>query len=139
MPDDTLLHPKDIKIKTLDGDERTYFVSRLPAIAAREVITQYPISATPKVGDYARNVELMLRLMSYCGVVTADGSYLRFRTQALIDNHVPDGETLMRLEFEAFNHNTSFFRDGKMLNTLDSMFQRVIGSIAETLTRLSAK
>jgi hypothetical protein len=136
MPE--LLYPKEIQVKTLDGDERTYTISRFPSIAGREIIAKYPLSATPKLGDYAVNEETMLKLMSYVAVTT-NGVLLRLTTKALVDNHVPDWETLARIEVAMLGYNTSFFRQGEVSTFLKGMIQKYLVSASPMLKTLLAR
>lgn len=46
-------------------------------------------------------------MMAYVCAVS-DGEEIPLKTQTLIDNHVPDGESLIRLELEMLKYNTSF-------------------------------
>ena len=122
-----LLHPKEVEIPTLDGEMRTYIISRLPAIPGREVAVQYLPSAAPKVGDYHLNETLMRKLMCYVGVPREGADPLMLTTDALVNNHIPDWQTLCRLELAMMDHNTSFFRNGKA-----SIFLRGLGTKAES-------
>jgi len=115
------INPKDIPIKTLAGDEKTYRISRFPAVAGREIVAKYPLSGLPKLGDYAVNEETMLKLMSYV-FVEAGGDHLPLNTKALVNNHVPDLEALARIEFAMLSYNTSFFQSGKA-STFLSIFK----------------
>ena len=130
-----LIQPEDIVIDTVDGPI-TYVISKLPATLAREVITQYPLSALPKLGDYQRNEELMLKLMRHVGIAGKgkDGAPLVFITRALIDNHVPDFETLARLEMAMLERNCGFFRNGGASNFLKGVADKVQALILSTLT-----
>lgn len=131
-----LIQREEITVTTGAGDDVTYVISKLPATVAREVITQYPLSAIPKLGDYARNEELMLKMMRYAGVANKgpNGDDLVFRTRELIDNHVPDFETLARLEMAMLEKNCSFFARGKASNFLGSLVEKVQALITSTLT-----
>jgi len=131
-----LLKPQNLTVKDQDGNERNYIISRFPATVGREMLCQYPITALPKVGDYPANEGLMLKLMSYVAVPTkmGVGAPLRLTTQALVNNHVPDGETLMTIEKEMLTYNTSFFLRGKTLTFFDAIMQNVTKKIIETLT-----
>src|SRR5487761_2123203 len=103
-----LLAPIEIDIELPDGSVKKFILSQFPASVGREIITQYPTSAAPKIGSYALNEELMFKLMSYVAVPLADGLPLRLNSRALVDNHVPDFETLMRIEWEMMKYNCSF-------------------------------
>lgn len=131
-----LIQREEITVTTGAGDDVTYVISKLPATVAREVITQYPLSAIPKLGDYSRNEELMLKMMRYAGVANKgpNGDDLVFRTRELIDNHVPDFETLARLEMAMLEKNCSFFARGKASNFLGSLVEKVQALITSTLT-----
>lgn len=133
-----LIQPEQIDVLIGAGDEgtRPYIISKLPATVAREVITQYPMSALPKLGDYGRNEELMLKLMSYVAVpgAGANGADMQLRTRALVDNHVPDFETLVRLEMAMLEKNCSFFAKGKASSFLGSLAEKAQALITSTLT-----
>lgn len=126
-----MLEPKE-----LEGTP--YILSKFPATVGREIILQYPTSALPKVGDYATNEALMIKIMSYVGV-TIEGrdEPLMLKTRALIDNHVTDAETLMKLEWAMMNHNFSFFGNGSLSGILDRVAAQAVKLIQKTLTDLS--
>ncbi|HAT1515895.1 TPA: hypothetical protein I8W54_004300, partial [Morganella morganii] len=106
-----LIKPKEVQIKDVDGIEKTFVISRLPAVTGREILAKYPLSNAPKIGDYEVSKEAMLKMMAYVCAVS-DGEEIPLKTQTLIDNHVPDGESLIRLELEMLKYNTSFFGTG---------------------------
>jgi hypothetical protein len=129
-----LLEPVEREIELPEGGAKTFILSKFPAVAGREIITQYPTSAAPKIGSYSLNEELMLKLMSYVAVPMPDGKPLRLTTRALVDNHVPDFETLMRLEWAMMEYNCSFFRNGKMSGFLEALTEKAQALISSTLT-----
>jgi hypothetical protein len=131
-----LLEQEEIIIESARGEPITYVISKLPATLAREVITQYPLSALPKLGDYERNEELMLKLMRYVGIAGKgkEGAPLMFITRGLIDNHVPDFETLARLEMAMLEKNCGFFRNGGASNFLKGLADKVQNLLMSTLT-----
>ena len=93
-----MLQPKEYSVKTQAGDEKVYILSKFPVVAGREIVAKYPLSGMPKLGDYQVNEETMLKLMAYVAVPGANGEPLKLTTRALVDNHVPDWETLAKLE-----------------------------------------
>jgi hypothetical protein len=126
-----MLEPKD-----LDGTK--YVLSKFPATVGREIIMQYPSSAMPKIGDYATNEALMLKIMTYVGVrIDGRDEPLMLTTRQLVDNHVPDAEMLMRLEWAMMNHNFAFFQNGKLSGILDQVANRTVALIQKTLMDLS--
>lgn len=138
-----LLVPEEKTFDIPDGSKKTYVLSKFPATVGREIVTQYPISATPKLGDYKVNEELMIKLMGYVAVVTDSGSMIRLSTRALVDNHVPDFETLMKIEMAMMEKNCSFFARGKVSNFFEGLAAKFQTLSMKTLTdfarQLSAK
>lgn len=100
-----LIDPVEVEIKSSGGIVKVFTIGKMPATVGREVLAKFTLSNMPRVGDYDVSHEAMLKMMRY--VETEDG--IRLSTSALIDNHVPDGESLIRLEIEMMRHNTSFF------------------------------
>lgn len=129
-----LLEPIEQDIELTGGGTKKFILSKFPAIAGREIITQYPTSAAPKIGSYQLNEELMLKLMGYVAIAMPDGTPLRLSTRELVNNHVPDFETLMKIEFAMMQYNCSFFRDGKMSNFLEMLTEKALALISQTLT-----
>ena len=129
-----LIKPKNITVKDCDGGEHAFVISRLPATVGREILAKYPVSNIPKIGDYGVSTEAMQLMMKYVGIERDDGSVLRFSTQALIDNHVPDGEALIRLELEMLRYNTSFFGLAGNSDFVGSLLQKYLPLIIKTVT-----
>lgn len=132
----TLLEPKEITLKDQSGNERTYMISKFPAIAGREIVTKYPVSNIPKLGEYQVSEEIMVKAMSFIAAVGADGHETRLTTRALIDNHVPDWETLARLEWAILEYNVSFFGNGLNSAFFESISQKAVEWISSTLMPL---
>ena len=125
-----MIEPKEIEI-----DGKTFILSKFPAVAGREIIAKYPLTALPKVGDYEINQATMLKLMSFVGVPTESGQPLMLKTQSLIDNHVVSWETLAKLEMAMMEYNCSFFQDGKISGFLDNLGQMIPELITKILTQ----
>lgn len=135
-----MLHPKEIRVTTQAGDERVYILSKFPAVAGREIVAKYPLSAMPKLGDYAVNEETMLKLMAYVGAPIegrAEPQLLNLR--ALVDNHVPDWETLARVEIAMMEYNVSFFANGKACGFLEAIATKAQALLSRMLTDLSGQ
>ena len=131
-----LLKPKEFEIDTTDG-RKTYVLSRFPATVGREIIIKYPTANAPKLGDYKVSDETMLKVMSHVGVTRDNDVVLPLSTRALVDNHVPDAETLLKLEVAMFQYNYSFFGNGKAFNFLEEFMAKLPLLISKTLTILS--
>lgn len=131
----TPLEPKEVQILISEGVEKTFILSKFPAVAGREIVTQYPFSGLPKVGDYATNEEIMLKIMTYVSAVT-DGGTVPLVTREAINNHVPDFEVLIRIEWAMMEYNCSFFRNGKASTFLDDILAKLQASISLMLIPL---
>ncbi len=132
-----MIQPKEVQITTQAGEERTYIISKFPAVQGREIIAKYPLSAMPKLGDYAVNEETMLKLMSFVAVPRPDGSPQQLTTKGLVDNHVPEWETLARIEMAMMEYNCSFFANGQGSTFFALIAQKAQALISKTLTDLS--
>ncbi|ENN8378240.1 hypothetical protein ACAX46_003701 [Providencia rettgeri] len=130
-----LIKPKEVAIKDVDGIEKLFIISRLPATVGREILAKYPLSNAPKIGDYEVSKEAMLKMMAYV-CVTIDGEEISLKTQTLIDNHVPDGESLIRLELEMLKYNTSFFGNDGSQGFLHFLLSKVSGSLPSIIKTL---
>lgn len=126
-----LLEPKEVEI---DGCQ--YIIGKFPATVGREIITKYPISNLPKLGDYGISEEIMLKLMSYVERVLPNGEKIRLSTKALVDNHVNSWETLVKLEAASLEHNCSFFQNGKTSNFFTKLGTLAQQKVTEILTDL---
>lgn len=128
-----LIKPQSVKVKDRDGIEHSFVISRLPATVGREILAKYPVANVPKLGDYGTSTEAMLLMMKYVAKEREDGTMLRLSTQALIDNHVPDGEALIRLELEMLKYNTSFFGLAGNSDFVGSLLQKYLPQVIKTL------
>ncbi|HGO5420124.1 hypothetical protein [Klebsiella oxytoca] len=133
-----MLEPLNQEFTCGDGTKKTFILSKFPAIAGREIVTQYPITGAPKIGEYKTNEALMLKLMAYVAIETPNGPVMLV-TPELVNNHVPDFETLLKIEWAMMEYNCSFFRNGSALRSLDSLKTRFLSSISKTLTELLAQ
>lgn len=131
-----MIEPKEVEIETADGGKRSYTISKFPAVAGREIITQYPISGIPKLGDYDTNEKIMMQILGFVSVQPTEGPAILLSSRALIDNHVPEWETLARLEWAMMEYNISFFREGRVSGFLDDLMEKLPESILSMLTPL---
>lgn len=134
----TQIEPKEIELKNQKGVVKTFVLSKFPAVAGREIVTKYPLSNIPKIGEYQQSEEVMLKLMSFVGVITAAGTTQMLTTRALVDNHCEDWETLARLEWAQLEYNCSFFDKGLISGSLESISQKAVLLITKMLTASSA-
>lgn len=131
-----MIEEKETEIVLSEGVSKTFILSKFSAVAGREIVTQYPISGLPKLGDYATNEVIMLKIMAHVAVPRSEGPSLLLTTRALVDNHVPDWEALAKLEWAMMEYNCSFFREGKVSTFLDDILAKLPASISSILTHL---
>lgn len=129
-----MIEPKEFPVKQPDGTERVYILSKVPAVEGREIVAKYPLSNMPKLGEYQASEEIMFKLMAYVQAVTKDGQTIPLTTKALINNHVPDTSTLMRLEAAMLEYNFGFFVRALSSDFFASFSQKAERWISETLT-----
>ena len=115
MSDDTLgfLKPKEITIADADGIDRTFIISRFPAVQGREIMAKYLSDKISDMKDYAFNAETAAKLMSFVAVKTGENK-IRLSTEALINNHVGDWETHFKIEQAMKEYNASFLASGSL-------------------------
>lgn len=125
-----------IEEKEIEVRGRKYIISKLPATVGREVLFKYPTSNIPKIGDYQASNDIMLKLMSYVAVLNNEGQKIELKTQALIDNHIPDAESLILLEKEMFKYNFDFFQNGNASHFFQELEKRATQKGIKILTTL---
>lgn len=136
-PED-VIDPKDIIIEfTRNGVMKgyKYRISIIPAWDGREIITQYLPSILPKVGNYERNQELMLKMMGFVYVETAPNNWVSLSTKELYNSHIPSWEVSLRIEAAMIEYNCSFFQDGLSLDFLTQSAQKPLAWISKTLNQ----
>ncbi len=141
-----LIKPKDVEVKDIDENVINVRLSRFPATEGRALITQYPTTSIKQFlkqdKAYEENEAMMLKLMSYVEVEVG-GDYQRLDTRAKINNFIPDGETLLKIEQQMLGYNTAFFSIGRVSKSLDglsaSIKPLVTKILAQSLASSSAK
>lgn len=130
------LEPKELQLTDASGTVRTFIISKFPATAGRRIVTKYPVSNIPKVGEYQQSEEVMLDLMSFVGVPREGAEPLMLSSRALVDNHVGDWETLAKVEWAMLEYNCSFFKKGLSSAFSESISQKAVTWISQTLIPL---
>ncbi len=131
-----MIDPKEITIADSNGIDRKYIISKIPyASGGREICSQYLPTAMPKVGNYQLNHELFLKMMKFVSVVIEDRE-IPLSTTALIDNHIPDFITGIKIEKEMLEYNTGFFQNGEISTTLKTLSQNIQPFLIKILSQL---
>lgn len=134
MQDNSLLEPNVISVPIQGGGTKEFIISKFPAVDGRRIIAAYPVANLPKIGDYGVSEEIMLLLMTYVAVPLPNGESLRLTTKALVNNHVPDWEALVKLEMSMLEYNVSFFEAGLLPGLLDRLLDKAAPMLSRILT-----
>lgn len=126
-----LIKPKEVVLKDSDSIEKTFTISKIPAVDARKVLAMYPVANMPKVGDYSVSEEAMYLMLKYVEVDLGDRKQA-LASRALIDNHVTDGEQLVRLEMAMLQYNTSFFQQGRNSDFFAVIIRKYLPLVIQT-------
>jgi hypothetical protein len=133
-----LIKPKEINLVDEDGIEKTFILSKFPAVEGREIVAGYTFSSIPKVGCYAENEAIMFKNLSYASVKSND-VIVRLNGKTLVNNHLADFEMLTKLEWHMMEYNCSFLRGETISNFLNGLFQKALTEISRTLTASSVQ
>jgi hypothetical protein len=142
-----LIKPKPFTLTDMDGEVVDIILSRFPATVGREIAAKYPMSNMPKIGDYKVSHDTMIELMRHVAIPPKDpdGKPLagvepvRLQTREMIDSHLHDAETLMKVEHAMLEYNFSFFQKGRISDFFEEFVQMMLGRITATLTPSSAQ
>ena len=127
-----------LETKEVIVGDKVYVLSKFPAVAGREIMTQYPLSAIPKVGDYQTNEELMYKIMAYVGIkIPSTNQTIQLQNKDMVNNHISNWEDLMKLEYMMMEYNCSFFQNGKISGFLESITEKLPAWISKISTPLS--
>lgn len=92
--------------KEING--KKFILSKFPALAGHEIVMKYSAAGFPDVKDYQSFEDVVVKLMGFVGIPMAGTTPLTLSTKALIDNHVPDWKTLVEVQKEMMEYNSSF-------------------------------
>jgi len=131
----TLIQPKSVEINGYK-----FVISKMPCTVAQEVIIKLPTGLVPLLSDFSQAEDMAFKMLSYCERVYSDGRpNVGLISKEIIDNHVPDFDTLVKLETECINYNYDFFSDGKLLAFLNKGVCLVESKASGILTDLLDK
>lgn len=133
-PSITLLAPKEV---TINGCR--FLISRMPCMTAQEVIVRIPAGILPLINQYTISEEMVVKMLSCCQRIYDDKPSVPLISKEIINNHVPDFDTLLQLENECLKYNYDFFNQGKVLTFLAKGLSRVESRLSVILTDLLDK
>lgn len=130
-----LLEPKTVEINGYK-----FIISKMPCTVAQEVIFKLPTGLIPLLSNFSQTEEVAFKMLSYCERVYEDGQpNIKLISKTIIDNHVPDFDTLIKLEQECLQYNYDFFNDGRVLDFLNKGLSHVESRASGMLTDLLDK
>lgn len=139
MEEIKFLEPKEVEIEDKVANvKKVFIISKIPAFQARTIMLNYlPTQLLNFNKDEKKVEEMIMKLLFFVGVKLDDGRVVRLETRDLINNHCPSFETIIQLEAQMIDYNTSFFKDGKSLTFLQRCEALATEKITEILTVLS--
>jgi len=135
----TLLEPKEVDI-----NGHKFIISKMPCTVAQSVLFNIPTGLIPVISEFKRTEEQAFKMLAYCERVYTDGrANVPLISKQIIDNHVPDFDTLIKLEYECLNYNFDFFTRERVLTLLNQALShaesRVSGILTDFLGKLSVQ
>ena len=131
-----MLNPEVVEIEGKDGVKRKYTICDVPYMSGgREICSQFVSSAAPKIGDYKLNEALAMKMFNHIYVDVA-GNMVALSNSAMIDNHVPDFITGVKLESAMIEKNLGFSVAGKIRKFQQQWKADAPELITKTLTLL---
>jgi len=121
-----------LETKTIDLGGKTYTLSKFPAWEGTVLMSKLPVSMLPKIGDFEVYKESLAEVLSYVSVPMKSGQPIKLISPELINNHVSDWETVLKLFKAMVEYNTSFLADGGLSNLLNGITSN---SLPELLAR----
>jgi len=135
----TALQPKIVDIPLPNGaGTKAFIIHKFDCMSGREIVTKYPVSNIPKLAEYKSSEETMLKLMAFVGVQAGERVQM-LENADLVKNHVPDWETLMRLEWAVLEYNCSFFGSGLSSDFFENLKAQALQKISPILTGFAAQ
>jgi hypothetical protein len=129
-----LLAPKEV---TINGCR--FLISRMPCMTAQEVIVRIPAGILPLINQYTISEEMVVKMLSCCQRMYDDKPNVPLISKEIINNHVPDFDTLLQLENECLKYNYDFFNQGKVLTFLAKALSHAESRLSGILTDLLDK
>ena len=129
-----------IQAKQVEINGYKFIISKMPCTVAQEVIFKLPTGLVPLISNFSQAEDMAYKMLGYCERVYTDGrANVPLISKVIIDNHVPDFNTLIQLENECLKYNYDFFESGKLLNFLKEGACLAESRVSEILTDLLDK
>lgn len=133
-PEKMLLEPKEVTIKGCK-----FVISKMPCLAAQEVIIRIGSGIIPLINQYAISEDMVIKMLSCCQRVYDDKPNVPLISKDIINNHIPDFEVLIQLENECLKYNYDFFAQGRLLDFLNKGLSLAESKLSKILMDLLDK
>jgi hypothetical protein len=129
-----LIKPKQVTITDLDGEIHDFMIGRFPTIRGALLLKRLiPTGKDIFNGDDGNFLEHLKDVLYYASKINSDGDEIPLLTGAVIDNHVPDSETAIKLALLVLNHNTNFMSPENQL----AIRNRIVQALGLSSTKIS--
>ncbi len=131
--------PEPFTVTDQGGTERTYILSQIPYLSGgRKLGMEFVTTAAPKVGNYDENQSLSEMMFKHVAIILDDGQELILNTKQLVNNHVPDFLTGLKIEEAMFSYNVGFSLAGKAHEFQQGLSSKIDQFLSKILTPSSA-
>lgn len=134
LPAKMLLEPKEVEINGCK-----FLISKMPCMTAQEVAVKLPTGLLPLINQFSQSEEMVIKMLACCQRIYKDKPNVPLISKEIINNHVPDFDTLIKLEHECVQYNYDFFENGKLLNFLNKGVCLAESKVSGILTDLLDK
>lgn len=128
-----------LKPKEIDVNGYKFIISQMPCTVAQEVAFKLPPGLIPIMGNFTQAEDMYVKMLSFCERVYDDGKHIKLINKTVIDNHIPDFQTLLLLEREVIEYNYGFFNPEKLLDLLNGLLSHAESRVSKILTDLLDK
>ncbi len=126
-----MLEPKEIEV-----DGKKFIISKFPSLAGYEIATQLTLSAIPKLSEFKEHKNMLIKMLGYVGVeLPGMNSPLMLSTDALIDNHTGNWETMAKLAYSIYEYNVSFLERGSLSSFLNGVIEKLPDFVSKILMK----
>ena len=127
-----------LETKEIEVDGKKFIISKFPALAGYEIATQLALTAVPKMAEFAQHKAMFVKMLGYVAVpITGIAEPLQLSTEALIDNHTGNWETMVKVGYAIYEYNVSFLADGRISNFLTDVAQNIPAWTTKILNHFS--
>lgn len=113
-----------------------FLISKMPCLMSQEVLIRIGQGLLPMINQYQITEDMAVKMLSRCQRIYGDKPNVPLISKEIIENHIPDFQTLMLLEKELLELNYGFFDFGSLLNFLSEGLSLAESKLSKMLTDL---